>query len=131
MAKKQRAGRTRKKKAAKGAVGGSGGAAAQHVPATTASGRSRKRARRQSRHVVKERLPAASSVDVDRGECAGNSLRQSEEIFRAAFEQATHPVVIADARTGRVLEFNEPACQFVGCTRQEFARLRLTDLRKC
>lgn len=128
MAKKQRRSRTRKKKASKRDVGGSGSAAAEHTRATAPSGPSRRNARRQARHGAREQLPAASSVDVGSGECAEDSVRHSEELFRASFEQATNPIVLADAKTGRVLEFNEPAREAIGCTRQELGRLKLTDL---
>ncbi|NQT11170.1 MAG: PAS domain S-box protein [Planctomycetes bacterium] len=122
MAKKQRPGRTRKKKAAKR---GAGSAAAQGTPTSTPS---RKVARHQSRHESKEPLPVASCPNATCSTCAENGVRRSEELFRAAFEQTTHLIVLADAKTGQLLECNDPTCQAICHTDREFGELTFADL---
>ena len=55
-------------------------------------------------------------------------LEESEERFRHMFEQAADAVVLIDAHTRSVVEFNDHACQNLGYTRDEFQHLRLEDL---
>jgi PAS domain S-box-containing protein len=56
------------------------------------------------------------------------ALRESEEKYRAVFEQAADSVVLIDAGTGRFVEFNRPAHESLGYTREEFARLKVADV---
>jgi|GEM_PF-5967535 len=53
--------------------------------------------------------------------------KRAEAKYRAFFEQAPDGIVVADGETGRHLEFNDVACQQLGYSRDEFARLRLRD----
>ncbi len=55
-------------------------------------------------------------------------LQQSEQQYRAMFEQAVDSVVLTDSDTGQILEFNDKACQNLDYTRQEFEKLKLSDI---
>ena len=56
-----------------------------------------------------------------------NALRESEERYRAVFEQAADSVVIIDVDTGDILEFNDRAHDNLGYPREEFKKLRIAD----
>jgi len=55
-------------------------------------------------------------------------LAESEERYRALFEQGADPVWLIDAQTGAFVDFNTAAYESLGYTREEFARLSITDL---
>ena len=56
------------------------------------------------------------------------ALQQSEQQYRTMFEQAIDSVVLIDPDTGKIQEFNDKACQNLGYTRQEFGKLKLSDI---
>ncbi len=56
------------------------------------------------------------------------ALRESEDKYRALFEQAADSIVLKDAETGEIVEFNERAYENLGYTREEFGTLKLTDI---
>ena len=58
---------------------------------------------------------------------AEEALRDSEERFRAVFEQAASSVVLIDLEDGAIVEFNEQTCQTLGYTREEFETLKISD----
>jgi len=58
---------------------------------------------------------------------ARNALLESERRFQILFEQSPYGVVIIDCETTLPLEFNRAAHQQLGYTREEFARLRISD----
>jgi PAS domain S-box-containing protein len=55
------------------------------------------------------------------------ALRDSEEKYRAIFEQAADSVVLIDTETGTLTEFNARAHESLGYTREEFRKLKITD----
>jgi two-component system, cell cycle sensor histidine kinase and response regulator CckA len=55
-------------------------------------------------------------------------LRESEKRYRALFEQSPDGVVILNPETGQLIEFNDQVCQQLGYTREEFGRLRVSDI---
>ncbi len=73
---------------------------------------------------VAERL--ASSIQHRRTE---ENARQREEIFRAIVAQAAESITLFDAETLQFIEFNDAACQGLGYSREEFSRLRLSDIQ--
>jgi PAS domain S-box-containing protein len=81
-------------------------------------------------HVYK--LPSGEVVavydDVTERKQAECALRTSEERFRSLFEQAADAIVVIDARTGEMAEFNDKAHQMLGYTRTEYAKLILSDI---
>jgi len=56
-------------------------------------------------------------------------LREREEVYRAIVEQAAEGIVLIDPDTFRFIEFNDAACDGLGCSREEFADLTLIDLQ--
>lgn len=52
-------------------------------------------------------------------------LRESEERYRAIFEQAADSIVLFDAETGEMVEFNDKTCQTLGYSREEFRKLKI------
>jgi len=55
-------------------------------------------------------------------------IEESEERYRAIFEQAADAVVLIDAETGVLVEFNDTAYRNLGYTREEFETLSISDL---
>jgi len=66
--------------------------------------------------------------DITQQKQAADKLRESEEKYRALFEQAAASIVIVDADTGKVLEFNERAHRSLGYSREEFSKLSIADV---
>lgn len=56
-------------------------------------------------------------------------LMRREEIFRSIVSQAADAICLIDAETLEFTEFNDAACQGLGYSRDEFARLRLPDIQ--
>jgi len=54
-------------------------------------------------------------------------IEESEKRYRAIFEQAADSVVLIDAETGALVEFNDTAHRNLGYTREEFETLRISD----
>ena len=63
---------------------------------------------------------------MDRCEIKSNSC-EAELRFRAIFEQAPYGIVIIDT-DGKLLEFNEAAHRDLGYSKEEFAKLSLSDI---
>jgi len=59
---------------------------------------------------------------------AEEALRESEERFRAIFEQAADAIVLLDGETGAMVEFNDRAYENLGYTREEFETISLADI---
>jgi PAS domain S-box-containing protein len=55
-------------------------------------------------------------------------LQQSEQQYRATFEQAIDSIVLINLETGKIEEFNDNACRNLGYTREEFEKLNLSDI---
>jgi PAS domain S-box-containing protein len=55
------------------------------------------------------------------------ALLESEERYRAIFEQAADSVVLIDAETGSFVEYNDRAHEALGYTRKEFGKLKMAD----
>jgi len=58
---------------------------------------------------------------------AEEALRDSEERFRAVFEQAASSVVLIDPEDGAIVESNEHAYRNLGYAREEFETLKISD----
>jgi len=63
---------------------------------------------------------------LDECEIKSNSC-EAELRFRAIFEQAPYGIVIIDT-DGKLLEFNEAAHRDLGYSREEFAKISLSDI---
>ncbi len=58
---------------------------------------------------------------------AEEALRESEERYRAIFEQAADSIVLIDGKSGALVEFNNRTCESLGYTREEFQKLKIPD----
>ncbi len=56
------------------------------------------------------------------------SLHDTEARYRTLFDQAADSIVLVDARTQAIVEFNDRAHEDLGYTRAEFEKLRITDI---
>jgi PAS domain S-box-containing protein len=65
--------------------------------------------------------------DISERKRAEEALRESEDRHRAMFEQAADSIVLIDAETGELVQFNDRAHQALGYTREEFERLKIPD----
>ncbi len=69
-----------------------------------------------------------TALDITDRKLAENALVESEERYRATFEQAIDSVVLVEPETGKIIAFNDNACKVLGYTRREFENLSLTDI---
>ena len=65
--------------------------------------------------------------DITEGKRAEQSLRKSEQRYRILFEMATDSNVLIDVETKGIVAFNRSAHERLGYTREEFAKLVITD----
>ncbi|UCF17656.1 MAG: GAF domain-containing protein, partial [Phycisphaerales bacterium] len=54
-------------------------------------------------------------------------LQEREDKYRAIFEQAADSIVLIDADSGDLVEFNDKAHENLGYTREEFQKLKIRD----
>jgi len=59
---------------------------------------------------------------------ATESLKESEEKYRNVFEAKNNPLLLVDADTQAILDFNQAASALYGYSREEMARMMLLDL---
>ncbi len=69
-----------------------------------------------------QRSPGGSSVLRKRTECSDAEIK-----YRALFEQSPYGILLIDT-AGKILEFNEAAHLRLGYSREEFAKLSLSDI---
>jgi PAS domain S-box-containing protein len=67
--------------------------------------------------------------DITESKLAEMALREREEIFSAIVNHSVEGILLIDAQTMEFTEFNDAACEGLGYTREEFARLRLCDVQ--
>jgi PAS domain S-box-containing protein len=68
----------------------------------------------------------AHRLDEDRKKALAD-LRESEEKYSTLFRQAPDSVMLVDAETGEITEFNDSAHTNLGYTREEFRHLKIAD----
>jgi PAS domain S-box-containing protein len=68
-------------------------------------------------------------IDIARPKTAETALREREGVYSAIVNRAVEGVLLVDAETMEFSEFNDAACEGLGYTREEFARLRLPDVQ--
>jgi len=68
------------------------------------------------------------TMDITDRKRAEEALRESEERYRAIFEQAADSIILIDPETAAFVEFNDQAHTNLGYTRQEFEKLTLADI---
>jgi PAS domain S-box-containing protein len=67
--------------------------------------------------------------DITEQKIAATALRERNEVFSAIVSRAVESILLVDAETLEFLEFNDAACESLGYTREEFARLTLADVQ--
>jgi len=67
-------------------------------------------------------------IDVTEKRLAEAKIKENEEKFMALFEQSPYPVVLVDGKSGNIIEFNEKAHETLGYTRDEFKKLRISEI---
>ena len=65
--------------------------------------------------------------DITEHKKAVEALRESEEKYRALFEQAPDSILLVDADTGELAEFNSKTHENLGYTSEEFKKLKIRD----
>ena len=71
---------------------------------------------------------AGTFQDITQRKQAEESLRQSEEQFRAMFEVASIGIAQADPQTGRWLRVNQRMCAITGYSEAEMLQMRVPDI---
>jgi len=66
-------------------------------------------------------------ADTERQE-AVKELRESETRYRSIFDYGADGIVIIDPDTATLIDFNNQACTQLGYTREEFGRLKISDI---
>jgi PAS domain S-box-containing protein len=67
--------------------------------------------------------------DITESRRAETALREQEEIYRAIVDRSVEGILLIDPQTMAFTEFNDAACEGLGYTREEFARMRLPDIQ--
>ena len=56
-------------------------------------------------------------------------LLQKMELEEALYLMTTNSIYISDIKTGKIIEFNEAAYQFLGYEREEFSKMKISDFQ--
>ncbi len=78
--------------------------------------------------VPPEQMIVGISRDVTQWKTTVAELERSEKSFRLLFSAIPHAVFACDVETLEIVEVNDAACRTYGYSREEFHRMRLTDL---
>jgi PAS domain S-box-containing protein len=57
-----------------------------------------------------------------------NGTLSAENLYHAMFEQAPVGIIVVDPETAEILQFNDKAHQQLGYSREEFSKLRISDI---
>ncbi len=66
-------------------------------------------------------------LDITKHKQAEEALCESEGKYRALFEQAPDAILLIEAATGALVEFNDKAFKNLGYTRKKFSKLKISD----
>jgi PAS domain S-box-containing protein len=79
-------------------------------------------------HLGKKVFNLAVWQDITEQKRSEQALKESEEKYRAIFEQAVDSIGLIDMETGEMRDFNNKACDGLGYTREEFAKIKIQDI---
>jgi PAS domain S-box-containing protein len=83
------------------------------------------------RFLAGEKTPSlvyVTMLDITERKKMEDDLRESEQRFRAVFEQAAVGVALLNTRTGQYVRVNQRYCDFLGYTMQEMLQKTLVDV---
>ncbi len=66
-------------------------------------------------------------IDITEQKQSEKALQESEQQYRAVFEQAADAVLLIDTETGALVDFNDKSCKTLGYTKEELRKLRISD----
>jgi PAS domain S-box-containing protein len=78
--------------------------------------------------VPEKSLMISTVWDVTERKRAEDALLESETRYRSIFDHGADGIVIIDPATATPVDFNQQACSQLGYTREEFGRLRISDI---
>ena len=67
-------------------------------------------------------------TDTTERKLAEDSLREIEVRYRSIFDHVPYGIVIIDPNTATPIDFNNQACTQLGYTREEFGKLKISDI---
>jgi len=78
----------------------------------------------------KEREKSVHALQLQNSECriTETSLRESEALFRAIFDQSTDSILLIETKNGRIATFNSIAHISLGYTSKAFSKLNIEDI---
>jgi two-component system, sensor histidine kinase and response regulator len=68
-------------------------------------------------------------TDITSRKRAEEAIRDREQLTATMFAQTTDAIVLVDAKTGRMVDFNEVAYRELGYTAEEFSRMSVADFQ--
>jgi len=78
--------------------------------------------------ILEQNLMVSTVWDVTDMHRSQDDLREAEARYRMLFESSPDGIVIIDQETMQIRMFNDTACRQLGCTREEFMGLSVSDI---
>jgi PAS domain S-box-containing protein len=75
-----------------------------------------------------EKVSSGVFTDVTQLKRVEEALRENEERYRAFFENSSYSIIVSDLNTSEIVDFNSQAYSSLGYSREEFAKLQLSDI---
>jgi PAS domain S-box-containing protein len=70
------------------------------------------------------------ATDITRRKQSQRSLQESEQTYRALFENSNAVKILIDPESGRIVDANEAACQYYGYSRPELTSMRIQEINR-
>ena len=82
-----------------------------------------------SKFLIKGKQNAISIVrDISKRKVAEKELKEAEIRYRTTFEQSPDGILIVDLDSLKAIEFNKAICEILGYSKEEFGKLRISDI---